>query len=137
MVKEYSCMAVVQYQNKILYTIELIYGVKRISLPKGHIENNETKLECAIRECYEETGVVLTKDDFVKELPSYQYEFNNLYNNDVLTHKTIYPLLFKINELRKPQIKEENILHADYMNIDQLIPICFYPSVSNLLKSIK
>lgn len=28
------------------------------SFPKGHIESNETSLQCALRELYEETGVV-------------------------------------------------------------------------------
>ena len=53
---EESVMAIVIYHHEILYIKELIYGMPKFSLPKGHIEDGETKIECAIRECYEETS---------------------------------------------------------------------------------
>ncbi len=43
-------------QNKIL-TVKCRVSDKW-SFPKGHIEANETTLQCALRELYEETGVV-------------------------------------------------------------------------------
>ena len=43
-------------QNKIL-TVKGNLSNKW-SFPKGHIESNETSLQCALRELYEETGVV-------------------------------------------------------------------------------
>lgn len=39
------------------------------SLPKGHIDEGESKIETAKREIYEETG--LTELEFIKELGSY------------------------------------------------------------------
>jgi 8-oxo-dGTP pyrophosphatase MutT (NUDIX family) len=48
---------IVSPNNKIL----LIKGRKsgKWSFPKGHAEQNETELECALRETYEETGLKL------------------------------------------------------------------------------
>ncbi len=137
MVLEYSAMAIVCYKNEILYTNEVIYGVERISLPKGHIENNETHIECAIRECFEETGIMLNKDEFIKELTPYSYEFNNPYNDNKLTMKTIYPCVFKIDEKRNTNISEKNILKADFMDIDSLMPILYFDNVRKILKELK
>ena len=35
-------------------------------LPKGHKEDNETLIECAIRETLEETGIFLKKEDLIR-----------------------------------------------------------------------
>lgn len=42
---EESVMAIVIYHHEILYIKELIYGMPKFSLPKGHIEDGETKIE--------------------------------------------------------------------------------------------
>ena len=39
-------------RNYLLIKKDNIYG-----FPKGHIEENETEKECAIRECFEETSI--------------------------------------------------------------------------------
>lgn len=49
---------------------------KKWTQPGGHIENNETPEECALREAYEETGMKVTllgerfprEDDFIRPL---------------------------------------------------------------------
>ncbi|MDE5565517.1 MAG: GNAT family N-acetyltransferase, partial [Anaeroplasmataceae bacterium] len=64
--KEESAMAIVIVKNKILATKELVYGKVRLSVPKGHVENNETYIETAMRECFEETGIQLQKDNYKK-----------------------------------------------------------------------
>ena len=58
MAKEKSCGAVVyKIDNGIIYF--LIEKMKKghFSLPKGHVENNETEIETALRETLEETGI--------------------------------------------------------------------------------
>ncbi|MFZ2390772.1 MAG: NUDIX domain-containing protein [Minisyncoccales bacterium] len=59
------------------------------SLPKGHIEKNETELEAAIREIYEESGV--KNLELIKTLGS--YERYGLYDQSSLKTRTIF--LFK------------------------------------------
>ena len=65
---EQSAMALVLFDDKILCTVEEIYGKNVLSLPKGHVEEGETALETAIRECFEETDVILTINDAVEQL---------------------------------------------------------------------
>ena len=58
------------------------------SLPKGHIEINETELEAAIREIYEESGV--KNLELIKTLGS--YERYGLYDQSSLKTRTIFLL---------------------------------------------
>lgn len=44
-------------------------------LPKGHREPNESKIECAVRECKEETGIFFSVDE-LKELRLFKYTKN-------------------------------------------------------------
>lgn len=87
---EESAMAVVTCKNKILTTTELIYGTQTLSLPKGHREENEEIVDTAIRECFEETNITLTKENLIKELTPYSYEF--LTPSNQLIKKTIFSL---------------------------------------------
>jgi len=60
------------------------------SLPKGHIRNNESKLETAEREIYEESG--LTDLKLIEELGEYQrYKINN---NGIGEDKTILKIIY-------------------------------------------
>lgn len=43
---------------------------KSYSFPKGHQEPNETLRECAVRECFEETGL---RTEIIKKLPKLRY----------------------------------------------------------------
>ena len=137
MVLEYSCMPIVVWQNKVLYTDETVYGTSRISIPKGHIEPGETKLQCAIRECEEETGVKLLASECVHELNEYNYEFKNPYNGNKDTCKTIYPMIFIIKEKRPIKISEKNVNLADYMDIDELIKTLTFDNVREVIKQTK
>jgi len=72
------------------------------SLPKGHIENKETKLDAAKREIYEESGI--KQLEFIRELGSYQrYKLGKNGGEDHSELKTIVMLLFETDEkLLKP-----------------------------------
>lgn len=49
---------VVQAENKFLMVEELIKGKPTLNQPAGHLEANETLLEGAQRELWEETGII-------------------------------------------------------------------------------
>ena len=63
------------------------------SLPKGHVEKNETILDAAKREIYEETG--LQNISYIKDLGYYDRYRIGLDGRDDLTEsKRIYVFLF-------------------------------------------
>jgi ADP-ribose pyrophosphatase YjhB (NUDIX family) len=75
---------------------------KSWSLPKGHLEPNETELEAAIREIYEESGV--KELEFVKLLGSYErYGMSN-----ELEFKTMTFFLFKALKQELHPIDKDN-----------------------------
>ena len=131
---EESAMAVVIYHDKILTTNECIYGKETLSLPKGHREENEMLLEAAIRECFEETNIVITKDNLVMELSPYSYEF--LTPSNQFVRKTIAPFLFRIMREGEPLSKEKRIISVQWMPVVEFISKCTYESVKKIVTQI-
>ncbi|MBC8213855.1 MAG: NUDIX domain-containing protein [Candidatus Marinimicrobia bacterium] len=76
------------------------------SLPKGHIDAGENKIQAARREIYEESGV--DKLELIEELGSYKrYRIGLDGNNDLSEFKTIYIFLFKTSQTKlQPKDKE-------------------------------
>lgn len=124
---EYSSMSIVICNNKVLtlLTVDNKYG-----LPKGHIEKGETSKQTAIRECQEETGVILKEEDWLAEIKGFDYSFKGAnckyYTNseffDIfgvgMVHKSINVHVFKIDEERPIIITEpENFKNAFWMTI--------------------
>lgn len=79
-----------------------------LSLPKGHKEDGETLLQTAIRECFEETNVVINPENVVDEMPSYFYEFFTPENEMIC--KTITPFHFEVDGCAQPLCKEKRVL---------------------------
>lgn len=131
---ELSAMAVVIYNGKILSINEIIYGKETLSLPKGHKEENESIIETVIRECYEETNIVISKEDLVKELTSYSYEF--LTPSNKLIRKTIVPFLFEVQTEGNPIPKEERMISVQWMDKDEFIDKCSHENVKLVVKEI-
>lgn len=129
---ELSAMAIVIYNDKVLTTTELIYGKPTLSLPKGHKEENETLLETAKRECYEETNITLSDEDFITKLPSWSYDFATPDGKAI--RKTIEPFLFKVVNAGNPLPKEERMISVDWMPFSEFIEKCHYDNVVSAVK---
>lgn len=72
--KEKSCGAIIINDNKVLLVKQTS---NTINFPKGHVENNETEIETAIREVKEETNLD------IKILPEYRYVNSYIMDNNV------------------------------------------------------
>jgi len=129
---EESAMALVKYKNEVLYTKEEIYNNIVVSLPKGHVEKNETHIETSIRECREETGLILDPKDYVKEGKPYEYKFID--HNNVLVKKLIYPVIYHVNEKRDTRINEERIVSVGFMTISDFLLQCSFENVKDFVK---
>lgn len=132
---ETIAMAVVFCKNKILATNEIIYGKEVLSLPKGHKEENKSLTETAIRKCFEETNVIITTNDPIKELTPFSYEF--LTPSNKFIKKTIVPFLFEINNEATPMPKEDRIISVQWMDKDEFIKNCSHDNVRTVVMSIR
>ncbi len=130
-IHEESAMAIVFCKDRVLTTIEEVYDRPTLSVPKGHIENGENKLDAAIRECFEETNEIITKENFIDELKPFEIHFINHYNQ--LVKKTIYPLIFRVNQMGNLVAKEERIRKVKYLKIGEFLLKCTYDNVKTMI----
>lgn len=131
--EELSAMAVVLHDDCVLTTNELIYDKEVLSLPKGHKEDGESLVETAIRECFEETNIIITENDMIKELIPFSYVFLTPANK--LIKKTIVPFLFKVHDKGQPMAKEKRMIAVNWMNKDEFIEKCSHENVRNVIKT--
>lgn len=104
MKREYSYGAVVYQKNKdqVLILLErMVQG--HVSLPKGHIEEGETPVECAIREIKEETNLDVDIDTSFSHTISYQPGTN-------IKKDVTFFLATPKSQILLPQLKEVSSL---------------------------
>jgi 8-oxo-dGTP pyrophosphatase MutT (NUDIX family) len=105
-------------------TILLVKGRKmnKWSFPKGHIEGNETVHQCAIRECFEETGI---------SLENYTYAYSKKLNSG---EYFIYNIQY---ELKHNIFDNDEILDVAWVSIPAMMNLCTNTDVNAFLKDYK
>lgn len=109
--KEKSCGAVVVRRVKGGYLTLLIqHRGGHWGFPKGHVENNETESETAIREIREETGIDVTIDTNFRQ--SVVYSPRNYIEKEVIYFTAI-------TDMRETTPQPEEIRRADWFTFDE------------------
>jgi len=105
-------------------TILLVKGRRKNkwSFPKGHIQGSETVHQCAVRECYEETGI---------SLENYNYNFTKKLNSgEYFIYKIPY-------ELKHNIIDTNEICDIGWISIPAMMNLCTNTDVNAFLKDYK
>ncbi|MDO4940871.1 MAG: NUDIX domain-containing protein [Erysipelotrichaceae bacterium] len=92
--------------------------------PKGHLENNETEIDAAIREIKEEVGIDIKLDVNFKE------ELNYIMPNNK-AKKSIYFTGFYQNQEIHPQLEE--VIEASLFSYDEALKIITFDNMKQLL----
>ena len=104
-------------------------------LPKGRIEISETKIEAAIREVEEETGIFAK---VIKEVGDINYQYYNTWNNNEKVDKFVtWFLMREISGKLKPLYKE-GFVEAKYISIELFEKIVKHEAEKQIIqKAIK
>lgn len=121
---EKSCGAVVFSNNKVLI-IEHNFG--HISFPKGHVEDNESEIDTAIREVKEETGID------IEIINNKRYSLRYSPKNNV-SKEVIYFIGKKIGGELKPQFEE--IASCYFVDKDKAIDLITFDNDRNMYLEI-
>lgn len=124
LIEEKSCGCIILNNKKVL----LVHQNKgNWGFPKGHIEDNETEQETAIREVKEETNI----DVQIKN----NKRFSEQYITDKGTLKeVIYFIAKPLSGNIKPQ--EEEIKEIKWVNINEAFDIISYDNTKEMFKEV-
>lgn len=109
---------IVLYQEEVLLVDMMHNNTIRTCFPIKEREIGESKLQSAIRICYELTGVIVTQSDYVNELKS--RPLNTKIGNSEVSNGTIYTLVFRIKDKQKIEVLDSSIKKAYFMRLSQL-----------------
>ena len=121
---EKSCGCVVIDNNKVLLVKQ---NDGHWNFPKGHVENNETEIQTAIREVKEETNI----DVIVNEKYRYTIKYNT---KEGACKEVVFFLAKKVTD--KIINQESEIEIAEWVEINEALDIITYDSAKNVLKKI-
>ena len=123
MKKEKSCGAIIINNKKVL----LVYEKNRNfwGFPKGHVEQNETEIETAIREVKEEVGLDI---DILKEK---RYEFKYNIGKDIEKTCVLFISFPKTFIIKK---QESEIELSKWFTFDEALKTLTYDNQKEILK---
>lgn len=124
MKKEKSCGTICISDEKVLVIRQKqgFYG-----FPKGHVEEDETEVETAIRETKEETNIDVLVDESLRFSLSYSV-------NDTIDKEVVYFIAKPQNE--NIRIQESELLDATWVDIDDVYNILTFDNLKNLWKDV-
>lgn len=130
MINEKSCGAIVYRKHHGNTEILLIKHVNsgHWSFPKGHVEENETEVETALREIKEETGIDVIIDPTFRETVSYSPKKD--------TQKVVVYFIAKAKNFEYiPQ--EEEISDIKWVEIGHALTILTYENDRSIVNKAK
>ena len=127
-----SCIGTVIYIDKTIYVAVLKDKDNNWVLPKGHLKKNETYIEAAIREVFEETNIKLNKENLICKIGEFNY-FSELENSD----KNIKVYLFKTDKMQKIiPLEKENFIEGKWLTLENAINKIKYQEQKDLLEKV-
>jgi 8-oxo-dGTP pyrophosphatase MutT (NUDIX family) len=128
MKKEISAGGIVTFGNAILL-LRKFNGCW--VLPKGKIEAGETRVEAALREVYEESGVHAKIGKYIGEV---HYNFRNTRNNEMVAKTVHWYIMYAANMNHTNPQKEEGFVEARYVEFNNAIKIAQYDDERSMIK---
>lgn len=123
---EKSCGAIIVRKNNDVFETLLIKMVKgHWSFPKGHVENDETEVETALREIKEETNLDVIIDTRFREITTYSP------CPGVLKDVIFFIAMAKTNDV---VVQEAEVESAMWVELNEAIDIVTFECDRQILK---
>jgi bis(5'-nucleosidyl)-tetraphosphatase len=108
----------------------LKYGIRHWDFPKGHLEENETSLEAALRETYEETGLKVNIVNGFNDKITYIFRTN--YSEGQVIYKEVDFFLGQIDISANVKLSHE---HSKFKweKYDKAMKTLTYQNARNIL----
>ena len=134
MIEKISSMAIVIAKKEKNLKALLLNNDGEWVFPKGHLEANETELDAAIRELYEESNVKVNAQESIGQVDEYKFYFSG--ENAV---KVIKVFAFIINDEREiTYYKNEGFIDGKWVEVDYALKMLKHNDAKNALeKTIK
>lgn len=134
MIEKISSMAIVVAKKEKNLKALLLNNDGEWVFPKGHLEANETELDAAIRELYEESNVKVNAQESIGQVDEYKFYFSG--ENAV---KVIKVFAFIINDEREITYnKNEGFIDGKWVEVDYALKMLKHNDAKNALeKTIK
>lgn len=134
MIEKISSMAIVITKKENKLKVLLLNSEGEWVFPKGHVEANETELDAAIRELYEESNVKVCAQESIGQVDEYKFYFSG--ENAV---KVIKVFAFIINDEREITYnKNEGFIDGKWVEVDEALKMLKHNDAKNALeKTIK
>ena len=134
MIEKISSMAIVIAKKEKKLKVLLLNSEGEWVFPKGHVEANETELDAAIRELYEESNVKVNAQESIGQVDEYKFYFSG--ENAV---KVINVFAFIINDEREiTYYKNEGFIDGKWVEVDYALKMLKHNDAKNALeKTIK
>lgn len=113
---EQSYGAVV-FKNDLILIEHMTLG--HISIPKGHVEKNETPIQTTLREIKEEVNLDVEVDT--------NYEYKTSYHpyEGILKHVSFFVAFYKSGEIK---VQKEEVVKAEFLPLKEALNILTYES---------
>lgn len=121
---EKSCGSIVISDDKVLL---VKHNAGHWDFPKGHVEDNETEEETAIREVKEETNIDIKINSNYRYISTYSPK-------EGVTKDVIYFLGKPINYNLKAQ--EQEVSEVEFISLDEAIDKITYDNSKKILKQL-
>ncbi|MBO7528134.1 MAG: NUDIX domain-containing protein [Clostridia bacterium] len=129
MLEKISSMAIVFAKNRNNCKVLLLNNEGEWVFPKGHVEDGETYIMTAIRELYEESGVVVQQKDCLGQVDEFSFYFDG-----EKAIKIIKVFLFVIEKTQSIKYnKAEGFIDAGWYDINHAISILKHDDAKNSL----
>lgn len=130
MIEKISSMAIVIAKTNNEQKVLQLNNDGEWVFPKGHVEQNETYIQAAIRELKEEADVNVIENQCIGQVDEFRFYFDG-----EKAVKVIKVFAFVVKEMREINFnKEEGFIDAGWFNVEEAITKLKHDDARNALK---